>query len=284
MRLFFLLFSFLTSITLTAQVAIGTDRPHSSAQLDLTSTTKGLLPPRMTMEQQMAIENPAAGLVIYCIDCTPKGLYNYDGKTWNALVNKGNAFGDMQYWNGTRWEMIPVGSPTWILKLSTASMPFWSIAMGSTGPGGGIVFYDKGFYSDGWRYLEAARSDQSTGSQWGCYGLSIAGTNATAVGSGQANTTAIVNSCGEAGIAARICNDLVLNGYSDWFLPSKDELIFMHVEKSLVSSLNHSFGYWSSSELFMNSVNNVFGIYFGTGATPGFDKSGNFYVRAVRAF
>lgn len=53
----------------------------------------------------------------------------------------------------------------------------------SLGPAGGLIFYDKGIYSDGWRYLKAAPSDQSTSTPWGCYGVSIPGLDDEAVGS-----------------------------------------------------------------------------------------------------
>jgi len=239
------------SSTLFSQVAIGTPIPHPSAQLDITSTTLGLLPPRMTREQQMSIVDPAAGLVIYCTDCTPIGLYNNDGRTWHALINKGNAYGDMQYWNGTRWEMIPVGFPGQILKLSSLNTPDWSFRIGSRGPAGGVVFYDKGDYTNGWRYLEAAPVDQDPGggAEWGCNGTNIPGADGTAVGTGQANTTSIVNSCSTAGIAARLCDDLVLNGFSDWFLPSKDELGKMYSLKIIISGFKSNNAYWSSTNV-----------------------------------
>lgn len=50
-------------------VGIGTASPHASAILDLTSTTRGVLPPRMTNSQKNAIASPATGLVVFCTDC-----------------------------------------------------------------------------------------------------------------------------------------------------------------------------------------------------------------------
>ena len=95
--------------------------------------------------------------------------------------------------------------------------------------GGGIIFYIDGTGQHG---LISAITDQSTGAQWGCTGTFWGGTS-TAIGTGQANTTIIVNGCSAiAGIAARICNDLVLNGYTDWFLPSLDELYQMYLQKT----------------------------------------------------
>lgn len=65
-----------------AQVGVGTTAPHASAALDVESTTKGFLPPRMTQVQMNAIATPAEGLVVYCTDCTPKGLYVNNGSTF----------------------------------------------------------------------------------------------------------------------------------------------------------------------------------------------------------
>ncbi len=64
-----------------AQIGIGTTTPNESAILDVSSSTRGLLPPRMTYEQMKAINDndPAEGLIVYCSDCDLKGIYYYDG-------------------------------------------------------------------------------------------------------------------------------------------------------------------------------------------------------------
>ena len=63
----------------------------------------------------------------------------------------------------------------------------------------------------------------------GCFGTNISGADGTAIGTGAQNTIDIVNAnCSPYmsgnSIAANICDTLTLGGYSDWFLPSKDEL------------------------------------------------------------
>jgi uncharacterized protein (TIGR02145 family) len=66
-----------------AQVGVGTTTPHASAALDVTSTTSGLLPPRMTETQRNAITTPAAGLIVYCTDCGANGEPQfYNGVSW----------------------------------------------------------------------------------------------------------------------------------------------------------------------------------------------------------
>ncbi|RZK74627.1 MAG: hypothetical protein EOO92_16945 [Pedobacter sp.] len=82
-----LLFSGLlfTSAFSFAQVGVGTATPNGSAQLDVESTTKGLLPPRMTASQRGAISSPANGLMVYQTDA-PAGYYLYSGSTWSRLA------------------------------------------------------------------------------------------------------------------------------------------------------------------------------------------------------
>ena len=154
---------------------------------------------------------------------------------------------------------------------------------------GGIIFY---LDPDGVHGLVAAPSDQSTAAEWGCSGIDISGApNVTSVlptgpgadiGWGAVNTAAIVNNCGDVGIAARLCDELVLNGYNDWFLPSAAELNLMYTNLHLagLGGFAAEF-YWSSSE----GVNfSAWSQYFYSGSQNNFTKGDGIRVRAVRAF
>ena len=65
-----------------AQVGFGTTTPDASAALDVTSTTQGFLPPRLTNAQMSGIVPAVEGLMVYCSDCTEKGVYVYTGSVW----------------------------------------------------------------------------------------------------------------------------------------------------------------------------------------------------------
>ncbi len=142
--------------------------------------------------------------------------------------------------------------------------------------GGGIIFYIDVSNQHG---LIAASSDQSTGAQWGCWMTFIGGTS-IAVGTGQANTTIIVNGCNQAGIAARICDQIVLNGYSDWYLPSLGELNLMYQQKNVIGGNPYN-TYWSSSEY---SAFNAYVQDFSNGVQGNSAKNNTLYVRAIRSF
>ncbi|MEO7309156.1 MAG: DNRLRE domain-containing protein [Chitinophagaceae bacterium] len=98
---------------------MGTSTPDSSAQLDVFSLNKGFLPPRvalLTIDNPLPITKPATGLLVYNtatsgaspINVRP-GYYYWNGTSWYPVVNKGYTPGEMQYWDGSRWVIIPLG-------------------------------------------------------------------------------------------------------------------------------------------------------------------------------
>ena len=76
---------------LGSSVGIGTATPHATAALEVASTTRGFLPPRMTSAQRTDITTPAAGLMVFQTD-TPAGLYQHDGSAWSQ-VGSGSVIG-----------------------------------------------------------------------------------------------------------------------------------------------------------------------------------------------
>jgi hypothetical protein len=151
---------------------------------------------------------------------------------------------------------------------------------------GGIVAYilqsgDPGYIEGETHGLIAAPYDQSAGIQWYNGTYTTTGATATALGTGDANTSAIITSQGNTGsYAAKLCSDLVLNGYSDWFLPSWDELDKLYIYRVTIGGFTNNL-YWSSTEHDINTAwNKSLGSNFGTGAP----KDNMCYVRAVRSF
>ena len=141
---------------------------------------------------------------------------------------------------------------------------------------GGIIFYLDGIGQHG---LIASTSDQGTAA-WGCVDTFIGAS--TTIGTGQANTTAILNGCNTAGIAARICDNLVLNEYSDWFLPSSDELMKMQQQQTVIGGFIYGH-YWCSSED-DNYIEDARIRSFPYGGETSDLKSYSGSVRAIRAF
>lgn len=78
-------------------VGIGTTKPDQSAVLDVSSSTKGFLMPRMSLQQRSAIQNPAQGLVIYQTDFL-SGFYFYDGAEWKAMTSQNSISGTDGDW------------------------------------------------------------------------------------------------------------------------------------------------------------------------------------------
>ncbi len=161
---------------------------------------------------------------------------------------------------------------------ATSVTPISAYKIGDKGPAGGLIFYDKGSVSDGWRYLEAAPVDTNTTKWYNGNYISIK--TGTEVGAGRANTVAIVATQGKGSYAAQLCSDLVLGGYDDWFLPSMDELDLMYQNLKKVG-LGGFIGvwFWSSSQ-----NNRLAWIQkFSDGEQSG-SVDGRCTVRAIRAF
>jgi uncharacterized repeat protein (TIGR02543 family) len=171
--------------------------------------------------------------------------------------------------------------------MGTANMTLyanWAVtySLRDAGPAGGLIFYDKGTFSDNWRYLEAAPSDQSDGIAW--YNGTYVETDATslAIGMGETNTAAIITVQGDGSYAAQVCNDLELGGYDDWFLPSKDELDAMY--ENLAAYDVGDFAdtiYWSSTETLADFA---YAQYLDSGSANDSEKDNTYRVRAARAF
>ena len=151
--------------------------------------------------------------------------------------------------------------------------------------GGGIVAYifqsgDPGYVGGEQHGLIAATTDQSTGIQWYNGSYVATGATGTAIGTGQANTTAIVGIQGAGSYAAKLCHDLTVGGYTDWFLPSKDELNKLYLNKGTIGGFAVYY-YWSSSEF---NATNAWSQFFFNGFQLNYFKYFTFRVRAVRAF
>lgn len=142
---------------------------------------------------------------------------------------------------------------------------------------GGIIFY---LDETGEHGLVCTTEDQPS-VEWGCRNQLISGTNAE-IGSGQQNTNNILAQCNSTISAARVCADLISNGYDDWFLPSKDELNLIR-KNVFLNNLGGEFGsyYRSSTE---NDGNSVWTQQFIDGQQYTLWKGSTVSIRAVRAF
>jgi len=89
MKKYILLLAFFTIGIVNAQIGIGTVTPNSSSILDVTSTTKGLLTPKMTQAQRTAIATPATGLLVFQTDGSAV-FYFSNGDSWQQ-VSDGNS-------------------------------------------------------------------------------------------------------------------------------------------------------------------------------------------------
>ena len=256
----------LTSATVNGKVIVGASSAASaSAVLEANSTTKGFLPPRMTYAQRNSISSPAAGLVLWCTNCRCSNC---------------DSAGELQVYNGSQWTNL-IGSPS--------SIPL-ELVVGQSAFGGKVVYIlipgDLGYDENAQHGLIASTSDQSTGIQW--YNGSYSDTEATGtvIGTGLSNTNTIITSQGgtsTSSYAARIARDHNGGGYTDWYLPSRDELNKLYLNRNVLGMLGEI--YWSSSE---SSNINAWGQWVNNSNYQGSQglgiKQNTYHVRAVRSF
>jgi hypothetical protein len=128
--------------------------------------------------------------------------------------------------------------------------------VGDIGPAGGLIFFvNPNYASDGWRYLETAPCDQSTGAKWGSFRTGIPGARGFKVGTGKQNTMDIIAASVEPGSAATLCACHNERGITGWCLPSVDELALMYINLQAsgihdfgARSVSDNFNYWSSTQ------------------------------------
>ena len=207
------------------------------------------------------------------------------------LANSGYVF---SHWNtaannsGTTWYPDDAYTmPAYNVTLYAIWVAGTDYAPGDAGPSAGFIFYDKGYYRDGWRFLEAASADIGLIYEWGVYDTAI-GSTATAIGAGKENTDLIVATAGHgtgSGFPAAECDAYSAGGFDDWYLPSYEEVVLIYNELYLngIGGLINSY-YWSSTEMPPNQAR---AYYYNTGGGYILSKNqtaDSTYVRPVRRF
>lgn len=196
------------------------------------------------------------------------------------------------------WNTSPDGSGFTFQPGESFMMPAESVTLyanwlriyqvGDIGPAGGTIFYDKGTYSDGWRYLEAApESTEWVGRIWGLEELDNVVGTLSDFGAGKENTRLIVEQfelANGGNYAAYLADQLVYNWYDDWYLPSRTELHFMQ-SKLHAAGLGGftDVGYWSSTaDEALDDY--AYLVPFDTNTMSMASTENPYRVRAVRSF
>ena len=151
---------------------------------------------------------------------------------------------------------------------------------------GGIVFYVD---ETGQHGLVASMEDLPGTYQWGCYQQFVEGADATSIGSGYQNTLDIVSGCIATPIAASQALAYESEVYSDWYLPSIDELKEMYDmigQGASIGNVGNFLPDWysSSSDYVNTSHNTAWGVYFNTSEFYDVNRTHPSNVRPIRSF
>ena len=166
--------------------------------------------------------------------------------------------------------------------LSFTTKNFYNV--GELGPAGGRIFYSKNDSLGGWNFLEAAPQDYNLELKWSPSSVTVNNTS-TDLGLGETNTNFIVNVNGINNLYSAYASYIYsLNGYSDWYLPSRGELIKMYENLYLngIGGLVSNGQYWSSSEDNFYSQNAWSMKMSGNSEVSTFPKSNMFKSRFIR--
>lgn len=181
--------------------------------------------------------------------------------------------------------LIQVAGPTigttTTTTTSTTTVQIYQV--GDYALGGRIAYIfqpgDPGYDSLVQHGLVAALEDLSPAPIWGCTGSVISGADGTALGTGYQNTLDIIAGCSTPGIAAKMCYDLVEGGYSDWYLPSIDELYKLCINRVILGM-----GMASNISSTENGADFAKSIYFPFMSIENWEKNNPASVRPVRSF